>query len=111
MFIDPVAKQVRASELAGADYIELHTGAYAQAVLAKNKPRVKREIERLKKAALLAHELGLRVNAGHGLTRMNVGPVAKLPYIEDLNIGHYLISRAVEVGLAKAVREMKQAMR
>lgn len=107
LFIDPVLEQVEAAHATGASVIELHTGAYANAagdVLAA-------ELSRLRDAAHRAGELGLVVHAGHGLTTHNVGPVAALPEVEELNIGHWLVSRAVFVGLEAAVKEMLRAMR
>lgn len=102
LFIDPDPGQIRAAEAAGAPVIELHTGTYANA-----KGRRKRaELARLRRSALLAHALGIQVNAGHGLDYENVRAVAKLPYIHELNIGHSIVSRAVFVGLRQAVREM-----
>jgi pyridoxine 5-phosphate synthase len=108
LFIDPEPEQIRASQQTTAQWIELHTGTYA---LAKQEPERHQELERLTKGAKLAQELGLRVNAGHGLTYQNVYPVACIPGMEELNIGHSIISRAVLVGLTQAVRDMKRAMR
>jgi pyridoxine 5-phosphate synthase len=107
LFIDPSAEQIKASAQVGAKFIELHTGRYADA---------HNEVERAKELASLAGAtehalaLGLRVNAGHGLTYWNVAPVARLAGMEELNIGHSIIARAVLVGLERAVREMKQAI-
>lgn len=102
LFIDPDFKQVRSAAKAGAPVVELHTGTYAGA-----RGRHKRaELERLRRAAILAHRLGIRVNAGHGLDYENTRSVARLPYIEELNIGHSVVSRAVFVGIKQAVREM-----
>jgi pyridoxine 5-phosphate synthase len=103
LFVDPDLKQVRASADAGADFIELHTGTYA------NRPD-DAEIKKLVAAAELAHELGLRVNAGHGLNYKNTPGIFVVPYLETLNTGHAIISRAVFVGLRQAVREMLTAM-
>jgi pyridoxine 5-phosphate synthase len=85
--------------------VELHTGAYANAKDAVAKAE---ELERLHTAAKVGRELGLAVHAGHGLTYENVMPIAALPEIEELNIGHSIVSRALFVGLERAVREMKQ---
>jgi pyridoxine 5-phosphate synthase len=104
LFIDPVEDTIRVSKQLGADAIELHTGEYANAAVAD---RV-RELERLANAAMLSRELGLAVHAGHGLTYENVIPVASIPEIEELNIGHSVVSRAVLVGMERAVREMIQ---
>ena len=104
LFIDPDLRQVRASKEAGAHAVELHTGAYANA---KGR-RKNSELNRLRRAALAAHRLGLKVHAGHGLDYQNVRPVARLPYVKELNIGHSIVSRAVFVGMRNAVREMKR---
>jgi pyridoxine 5-phosphate synthase len=86
--------------------IELHTGTYAEAVGAVQE----QELQRLHTACLLGHELGLQVNAGHGLHLENVQAVTRLPHMTELNIGHSIIARAIFVGLEVAVHEMKQAM-
>jgi pyridoxine 5-phosphate synthase len=104
LFIDPELRAVERSRELGADAIELHTGAYA---LSRGAPALVAALER---AAARGAELGLAVHAGHGLTVRNVGPVAAIPEIEELNIGHSIVSRAVFVGLAAAVREMRAAM-
>lgn len=108
LFIDPEPKQVRAAKEVGADCVELHTGTYAEA---KGKRRRLKELRKLKQAGKLAVKMGLRLNAGHGLNYLNVRPVARIPGIEDLNIGHSIISRSVFVGLAQAVREMKRLIK
>lgn len=102
LFIDPSEKQIKAAAQVGADYIELHTGTYANRT---GKKRAQ-ELLRLKKGALLAHVLGLGLNAGHGLNYENVIPVAKLPYMEELNIGHSIVARSIFVGMKAAVSEM-----
>jgi pyridoxine 5-phosphate synthase len=102
LFIDPDEKAVRASAQLGADAIELHTGEYANASGAARE----QQLARLQKAAALGRELGLAVHAGHGLTYDNVTPVAALADVEELNIGHSVVSRAVLVGMERAVREM-----
>jgi pyridoxine 5-phosphate synthase len=107
LFIDPDAAQVEAARRAGAPVIELHTGTYANADGAEQA----REFERLRSAALLAASLGLTVNAGHGLDYHNVEPIAAIPEVVELNIGHAIIARAVFDGLPKAVRDMKDLMR
>ena len=106
LFIDPDPRQVEAAAHAGAPVIELHTGAYAQAAGAQ----AATELERLRAAARLGAGLGLEVHAGHGLNYHNVRPVAALPEIVELNIGHALIAHALFVGLSAAVREMKALM-
>jgi len=108
LFIDPDLKQIQASAKAGAKFIELHTGSYAEA---KTEDDRAQELTLLAKGCEQAIAAGLRVNAGHGLTYWNVYPVACLPGMEELNIGHSIVSRAVLVGMERAVREMKQAMR
>ncbi len=106
-FIDPVFAQIDASKEAGADAVELHTGEYANA---KGRD-VDREIERLKKAAVYAKKRGLKVFAGHGLTYQNVKPVASIKEIEELNIGHSIISNSVFWGIGEAVRKMKKLIK
>jgi pyridoxine 5-phosphate synthase len=107
LFIDPTADQIKASADSGAKFIELHTGRYADA-----KPTTQaQELAALAQGSTLALQLGLRVNAGHGLTYWNVYPIAQIPGMEELNIGHSIISRAALVGLDRAVREMRLAMR
>ena len=104
LFIDPDVDVVSRSRDLGAVAIELHTGRYAHH---PNEPAVLRAVE---DAARHGHEVGLAVHAGHGLTTSNVGPVAAIAEIEELNIGHSIVSRAVFVGLAEAVREMRAVM-
>lgn len=101
LFIDPDMEQIYASSQCGAQVVELHTGDYASAGDAAA------SLKRIKAAAELADSLGLVVNAGHGLTLENTAPVAAIETIVEFNIGHAIISRAVFVGLAEAVREMK----
>ena len=107
LFIDPDAAQVEAAQRAGAPVIELHTGTYADTEGAARA----REFERVRSAARLAASLGLTVNAGHGLNYHNVQPIAAIPEIVELNIGHAIVARAVFDGLPKAVRDMKELMR
>jgi pyridoxine 5-phosphate synthase len=107
LFIDPEPAQIEAAQRAGAPVIELHTGAYAAAAGAAQA----REFERLRSGAKLAASLGLTVNAGHGLNYHNVEPIAAIPEIVELNIGHSIVARAVFDGLPKAVRDMKELMR
>jgi pyridoxine 5-phosphate synthase len=103
LFIDPDPDQIRAAADLKAAYIELHTGAFANAT----SPERARELQRLIDGAKLAHDLGLRVNAGHGLNYANVRELFAVPHLEELNIGHSIISRALLTGLATAVTEMK----
>jgi len=107
LFIDPDVAQLAAGRMPGVHAVELHTGDYANA--ADDGTR-RREIERLGAAAHQARELGFEVHGGHGLTVGNVGPVAAIPEMVELNIGHSLVARAVTVGIAEAVREMRAAM-
>ena len=107
LFVDPDLAQIEAAQRAGAPVIELHTGAYADSTGGARA----REFERLLGAAKFAARLGLIVNAGHGLNYHNVEPIAAIPEIVELNIGHAIVARAVFDGLAKAVRDMKERMR
>jgi len=107
LFIDPDAAQVEAAQRAGAPVIELHTGTYTDTEGAARA----REFERVRSAARLAASLGLTVNAGHGLNYHNVQPIAAIPEIVELNIGHAIVARAIFDGLPKAVRDMKELMR
>jgi pyridoxine 5-phosphate synthase len=120
LFLDPDPDALRAALDLGADAVELHTGAYAEAW--KDSPRgtagsgaarewLRAELDRLRRQAALGRGLGLDVHAGHGLTYENVAPVAAIAEIEELNIGHSVISRAVLVGMERAVREMKDVVR
>jgi pyridoxine 5-phosphate synthase len=102
LFIDPDPAQVRASAEVGAAVVELHTGAYAN-----GKPG---ELQRLAAAAALAAEVGLECHAGHGLTFDNVAPIAALPEIRELNIGHFLMGEALLTGLPAAIHEMQRLM-
>lgn len=104
LFIDPDERAVRRSRELGADAVELHTGAYA------HHPGDAAPLAALRAAAALGRALGLAVHAGHGLTVRNVGPVAAIPELEELNIGHSIVSRAVFVGLEEAVGEIRRAM-
>ncbi len=107
LFIDPDIQQIEASLRCGAPTIELHTGTYADAKTAEEREK---ELHRLIEAAQFAHQAGLIVNAGHGLNYQNVQPIARIPEINELNIGHGIIARAVFMGLENAVREMKRLM-
>ena len=103
LFVDPDAEQLQACRSSGARWVELHTGRYAEA----DWSRQPQELARLTEGTTIARQLGLRVNAGHGLTYQNVEPVAAIPGMEELNIGHSLVARAVAVGLQQAVRDMQ----
>ncbi len=107
LFIDADFKQIEAVAKVGAPYIEIHTGAYADATC----PKVQKvELERIRAAAEYAASLGIIVNAGHGLHFHNVQPIAAIPQMYELNIGHALIARAIFTGLGPAVTEMKRLM-
>jgi pyridoxine 5-phosphate synthase len=108
-FIGPDLEQVEASAKAGADIVELHTGSFAEHFA--DGGRRPAELERLVAAAERAHALGLQVNAGHGLNYQNVPALKPVPHLVDLNIGHSIVSRAVFVGLEKAVKEMLAVMK
>jgi pyridoxine 5-phosphate synthase len=105
LFIDPEEEQIEASKKAGAEDIELHTGCYANAE--RGIPQDK-EYERLVSAAEFANERNLQVNAGHGLNYINTQRICGLPHLRELNIGHSIVSRAIFVGLTKAVQEMRE---
>ncbi len=107
LFIAPDLRQVRAATEVRADFIELHTGSYANA----RGVTKQQELTRLVRGAEFAHTLGLRVNAGHGITLENIAGILKIPHLCELNIGHSIISRAVFIGLERAVREMLAAMK
>jgi pyridoxine 5-phosphate synthase len=104
LFIDPDAEQLEAALQVGAPVVELHTGTYADAAGVHQQ----QELRRLHEACLLGHELGLIINAGHGLHPGNVQAVARLPHMNELNIGHSIIARAIFSGLETAVHEMKE---
>ncbi len=106
LFIEPTRDAINAAVTIGAPSIELHTGAYADAVGV----RQPRELERLQQAAAYAADVGLQVNAGHGLHRDNAASVASIPAVKELNIGHSIVARALFIGLAQAVSEMKRTM-
>jgi pyridoxine 5-phosphate synthase len=108
LFIDPEVRVVEASQRLGAGTVELHTGDYCLAAVRTGEAA--RELQRLELAARAAGEAGLRLGAGHGLDYANVGPVAALPHLEELNIGHGLIARAVMIGMAAAVNELRAAI-
>ena len=107
LFIDPDETQIECSAAVKAPFVELHTGAYANAYFT---PRRVEEFKRLRVGAVRAHELGLTVNAGHGINYVNITEVRTLPHLHELNIGHSIISRALFTGIAEAVREMKTRM-
>jgi pyridoxine 5-phosphate synthase len=107
LFIDPESEAIRASADLGVVAIELHTGEYANARGAEREE----QLRRVARAAALGRSLGLAVHAGHGLTYLNVAPLASIQEIEELNIGHSIVSHALFVGLERAVREMAEVIR
>ncbi len=104
LFIDPDSAQIETGAALKAPWIELHTGAYAEAF---HSPRRGAEFERLCQAATLAAKSGLSVNAGHGISYVNIAEVRQIPHLHELNIGHSIVSRALFTGLEEAVREMR----
>lgn len=115
LFVDPDPDALRTAADLGVDAIELHTGEYAERWKVRHGPdgadAVTEQLERLRRAAALGRSLGLDVHAGHGLTYENVAPVAAIAEIEELNIGHSVVSRSVLVGMERAVREMNGIIR
>ena len=117
LFIAPDEKQIEASARAGSQFIELHTGAFAEefqkaeSEAESGKRKMETELQRLISGAQRAHALGLKVNAGHGLNYANLPALYRVPHLVELNIGHSIISRAVSVGLGKAVKEMLRLMK
>jgi len=107
LFVDPEPAEIEAAVSVSADAVELHTGRYADAT----RGAAADEIERLRACAALATGRGLRVFAGHGLDYDNVGAVALIPEVEELNIGHAIVSRAVFTGFERAVRDMLERIR
>lgn len=108
LFIDPEVAQIQEAREVGATFVELHTGRYCEA---RTPDEQEQQFRLIEQASELAYEAGLRVNAGHGLDYRNTAPIAALPFIEELSIGHAVISRAVLVGLDQAVREMLSIVR
>lgn len=106
LFIDPEERQIALAREIGADYIELHTGSYANA---SGTGQV-HELDRLIEGASLAHSLGLKVNAGHGIDYENIAGIFKIPHLSELNIGFAIVARSIFVGLGQAVREMRDLM-
>ncbi|HHL72616.1 MAG TPA: pyridoxine 5'-phosphate synthase [Bacteroidetes bacterium] len=108
LFVDPDVQQIKASARLGADLVELHTGQYANAISARSRQD---ELERLRSSAAAAAKLGLGVSAGHGLNYHNVREIVTIPQIEELNIGHSIVSRAVLTGMDAAIRDMLALIR
>ena len=111
LFISPEPAQIDAAAKSGAQFIELHTGSFADACAAGEEADGKRELDRLVAGANQAHDLGLKVNAGHGLNYVNLPLLHQVPHLVELNIGHSIVSRAVAVGIKQAVEEMLALMR
>ncbi|MEM7641400.1 MAG: pyridoxine 5'-phosphate synthase [Pseudomonadota bacterium] len=110
LFVAADQRQIEASARVGAAVVELHTGAYADAFADGRTDAAAEELERLAAAAAQAHDLGLEVHAGHGLTYDNVAPIAALPQVVELNIGHFLMGEAMFRGLPGAIAEMRRVM-
>ena len=110
MFIGHDARQIEASARIGAAVVELHTGHYSDLHAEGRLAEAEVELKALRKGAALAHRLGLEVHAGHGLTYDNVGPIAAMPQVVELNIGHFLIGEAIFIGLEDAIDEMRRKM-
>jgi pyridoxine 5-phosphate synthase len=108
VFIEPEAENVDLALEVGADVIEIHTGRYANL---KDAEEIIIELEKIRRTALLAKELGLGVNSGHGLNYLNIIPIANIPEIDEVSIGHSILARAVFVGLDRAVKEMLEIIR
>jgi len=106
LFIDPMEKQIRCAKHLGVPVIELHTGCYAEA----GGKALQAELDRLHKAAILANELGLECHAGHGLSYDNVGQIAAIPQLAELNIGHFLIGESIFEGLESSIKKMRSLM-
>ena len=107
MFIEPARGQIEASQRLGAEIVELHTGAFANATGDAQRA----ELARIHEASVFAHSLGLQVNAGHGINYVNIALIRTVPHLAELNIGHSIVSRAIFAGLDGAVREMLAAMK
>jgi pyridoxine 5-phosphate synthase len=107
LFISPDEAQIELAAKLHSPWIELHTGAYAEAY---HSPERKAQFERLRRAAALAHQLELVVNAGHGVNYVNIAEIRALPHLHELNVGHSILSRAIFTGIEEAVRELKRRM-
>jgi len=108
LFVDPSQEQIKAANKSGADYIEIHTGAYAETHGWKNQLQ---ELEKIDAAIKLARKVGMGVNAGHGLNYVNIKPLAAIGGIEEYNIGHSIMARAILVGMDRAVRDMVELIK
>ncbi len=107
LFVDPDKRQIEIAKIVGARAVEIQTASYSEARTARDRQV---EVAALEEAAKLAQQIGLQVHLGHGLTYNNLAPVVRIPAVEELNIGHSIVSRAVLVGMERAVREMKEAI-
>jgi pyridoxine 5-phosphate synthase len=110
LFIEPDVVQIAVAEALGAPVVELHTGAYCKAALSGDADLAARHLDRLRTAAAAGARRGLEIHAGHGLTFDTVGPVAAIPELAELNIGHFLIGEAIFIGLGPAIAEMRRRM-
>lgn len=110
LFVEPDEAVMEAAHALGAPVVELHTGSYCEASVAGDATATARELARIVRAAEHGRTLGLEIHAGHGLTADSVGPIARIPEIRELNIGHALIADAIFVGLGRAIRDMRAAM-
>ncbi|HSC60521.1 MAG TPA: pyridoxine 5'-phosphate synthase, partial [Rhizomicrobium sp.] len=110
MFIEPDRAQLDASKALGAPVVELHTGAYAEVGFRGDKAEEARLLQKVREAAAYGASIGLEIHAGHGLTYDNVKPIAAIPEIRELNIGHFLIGEAIFIGLEASIKRMRQLM-
>ena len=110
LFVEPDEAVMEAAKALSAPVVELHTGSYCEAAIEGDEARTRAELDRIVRAARHGAGLGLEIHAGHGLTLDSVGPVARVPQLKELNIGHALVAEAIFVGLAQAVRDMRAAM-
>jgi pyridoxine 5-phosphate synthase len=108
LFIEPSKVQVAVAEAIGAPVVELHTGRYVELVFAGDRPGAAEELKRLQEAADYGHSKGIEIHVGHGLTYGTVRPVAAIPQVRELNIGHFIMGEALFVGLEAAVKRMRQ---
>ncbi len=106
LFIDPDLEQIKAAKDCGADYIELHTGKYSNTCGEEQQA----ELDRLRKGAVYANQIGLKVNAGHGIDYQNIEGILTIPYLNELNIGHSIVGKAIYVGMEQAVKDMLSLM-
>ncbi|MEM1303217.1 MAG: pyridoxine 5'-phosphate synthase, partial [Pseudomonadota bacterium] len=110
IFIAADRRQIEAAHRIGAEVIELHTGAYCEAVAEGDSATAQQELEQMTEMATFAHDLGLEVHAGHGLNFETVGPIAAIPQVRELNIGHFLIGESIFLGLEPAIHKMRHLM-